>query len=193
VNEGITGFYRKLYEFKEVDLEEGFFMTIALNYHTKKRNLMETELSEGDLLMALNTCADSAPGPHGIPFSTCMKLWSTAGSYVLNSWKHSFNTGVLPSSHSDTVITLIPKEGKDTKDIKNWRPITLLNCNSKNITIALTLKMAKALGEQKHPHQTAYISGRSVTDSLSNILFMKDHYKEEGIDAVVISLDARKA
>ncbi len=53
--------------------------------------------------------------------------------------------------------------------------------------------MAKALGEQIDPHQTAYISGRSVTDSLSNILFMKDHCIEEGIDAVVISLDARKA
>jgi hypothetical protein len=38
---------------------------------------------------------------------------------ILNSWKHSCNTGVLPASHGESVIALLPKEGKDIKDIKN--------------------------------------------------------------------------
>ncbi len=45
---------------------------------------MENELSEGDLPMAFNTCADSAPGPDGIPYSVYEKLSSIAGSYILN-------------------------------------------------------------------------------------------------------------
>ena len=27
--------------------------------------------------------------------------------------------------------SLLPKEGKDTSDIKNWRPLTLSNCDAK--------------------------------------------------------------
>jgi hypothetical protein len=68
---------------------------------------------------------------YGIPYRKYKKLWSIAGSYILNSWKHSCNSRVLPASHSDSVIALLPKEEKYTKDIKNWRPIPLSNCVSK--------------------------------------------------------------
>jgi hypothetical protein len=154
---------------------------------------METELSEADLLAALNTCADTSPGPDGISYSTYKKLWSIVGPIILNSWKHSCDKGVLPLSHSDSVITLLPKEGKDIRDIRNWRPITLSNCDSKIITKALAIKMSKVLDDLIDPNQTAYVKGRSVTDNLRSILFMKDHCVEEEVDAVLISLDAKKA
>jgi hypothetical protein len=99
----------------------------------------------------------------------------------------------LPASHAESVITLLPKEGKDIKDIKNWRPITLSNCDSKIITKALATKMSKVLDDIIDPNQTAYVRGRSVADNLRSILFMKEHCQEEGLDAVLISLDAEKA
>jgi hypothetical protein len=52
--------------------------------------------------------------------------------------------------------------------------------------------VSKVLDDMIDPNQTAYINGRSVTDSLWSILLMKDHCKEEAIDAVLISLDAKK-
>ncbi len=54
------------------------------------------------------------------------------------------------------------------------------------------MKMSKVLDDLIDMNQTAYVNGRSVTDDL-RILFMKDHCIEEGIDAVLISLDAKKA
>jgi hypothetical protein len=53
--------------------------------------------------------------------------------------------------------------------------------------------MSKVLDYIIDPNQTAYVNGRSVTDILLSILFTKDHCIEEGIDAVLISLDAKKA
>ena len=47
-----------------------------------------------------------------------------------------------------SVITLLPKEGKDAKDIKNWRPITLTNCDAKIITKALVIRMNKVMDEK---------------------------------------------
>jgi hypothetical protein len=43
------------------------------------------------------------------------------------------------------------------------------------------------------PNQTAYINGRSETDSFAKYVAMKDHCIEAGVNAVLISLDARKA
>ena len=78
----------------------------------------------------------------------------------------------------------MPKEGKDIKDIKNWRPLTLSNCDSKIITKALALRMSRVLGEIITDTQTAYVKGRSVTDNLRSMMFLKDHCLEEKIEAV---------
>ena len=193
VNKGITEFYQKLYKFKEVELDESDFYDNCPKLSHAAKEQMETELLDADLLAALKSCTDSSPGPDGIPYSIYKKLWCIAGSFILNSWKHSCNTGVLPASQGESVITLLPKEGKDVKDIKNWRPITLSNCDSKIITKALAIKMSTVLDDVINPNQTAYVRGRSVADNLRSILFMKEHCQREDLDAVLISLDARKA
>jgi retron-type reverse transcriptase len=115
------------------------------------------------------------------------------GPIILGAWKHSLNTGNLPPSHLESVITLLPKEGKDIKDIKNWRPITLSNCDSKIITKAISQRTSKALDLIIDPSQTAYVPGRSVADNLRSNFLYKNHCCKNDVDAVLISLDAKKA
>ncbi len=62
------------------------------------------------------------------------------------------------------MITLLPKDGKDTKDIKNWRPITLSNCDSKIITKGIYRKTYKVLESIIDPSKTAYVPGRLVAE-----------------------------
>jgi hypothetical protein len=85
------------------------------------------------------------------------------------------------------VITLLPKDGKDTKDIKNWRPITLSNCDSKIITKAIYMKTYKVLESIIDPSQTAYVPGRSVADNLRSNFLYKTQSRRKNIDAVLIS------
>ena len=113
-------------------------------------------MTQAELLAALNTCSDSAPGSDGITYSVYKKLWGIAGPVILEAWKFSCVKGTMPPSHKESIITLLPKEGKNVKDIKNWRPITLSNCDSKIITKALALRMAKVLDEVIDQSQTAY-------------------------------------
>jgi hypothetical protein len=99
----------------------------------------------------------------------------------------------LSVSHGKSVITILLKEGKNEKDIKNWRPITLSNCDSKIIIKALAINMSKVLDDVIDPNQTAHVKGRSVAVYLCSNLFMKEHCQEENLDAVLISFDAKKA
>ena len=57
------------------------------------------------------------------------------------------------------------KEGKNVKDIKNWRPITLSNCYSKKITKVLMLRVSKVLDEVVDQNHKAYVGGRAVADN----------------------------
>ena len=58
-------------------------------------------------------------------------------NFFLDAWNFSCMKGVMPPSHKESIITLLPKEGKNIKNIKNWRPISLSYCDSKIITKAL--------------------------------------------------------
>jgi hypothetical protein len=147
----------------------------------------------GDLETALKSCKDTSPGPDGIPYLVYKRLWDTVGPYILRSWLHSVETGLLPPSHLESIITLLPKEGKDSKDIKNWRPITLSNCDLKIVTKALSNKVSKVLESIIDPVQTAYVPGRSVADNLRSNFYIKNKCNSLQQDAVLISLDAKKA
>ena len=52
-----------------------------------------------ELTETLKTCADSAPGPDGIPYSYLKRYWDDFGQVILDSWHHSLITGELPPSH----------------------------------------------------------------------------------------------
>jgi len=92
-----------------------------------------------------------------------------------------------------SAITLLPKQGKDLEKIENWRPITLTNCDLKIFTKLISNRVAKVLDKIIHPCQTAYIPGRVVHDNLRIFDFYNNYCKQNNIDALLISLDARKA
>jgi hypothetical protein len=67
VIKGITNFYQKLYEFKEVDPNEMDIFDNCPKLSQAAKEQMEAKLLDSDLLIALNSCTDSSPGPDGIP------------------------------------------------------------------------------------------------------------------------------
>jgi len=199
VAEGITNFYRQLYSKKDVqeqttdnDDNEDFYSECP-KLSDKHREYMEKDISLEELKEALKTCKESAPGSDGIPYEIYKKYWNLTGEYIINSWKYSLQTGNLPTSHAESIITLLPKENKDTTDIKNWRPITLSNCDAKIVTKVLAMRMSKVLETIIDKSQTAYIPGRSVSDNLRSNFFYKNYCQKNKVDSILISLDAKKA
>jgi retron-type reverse transcriptase len=142
---------------------------------------------------ALKSCSESSPGPDGIPYKVYKTFWKEVGYILKESWDYSVKIGELPKSHKESAIVIIPKEGKDINDIKNWRPITLSNCDAKIITKSLAMRLNPILETIIDPSQTAYVPGRSVMDNLRCNKFLKDYCRDNRIKAVLTSLDAKKA
>ena len=68
----------------------------------------------------------------------------TEGIFV-NSVKEAEDIGHLSTSQSEAIIKLIEKNDRGKRFIKNWRPIFLLNVDSKLISKALSEKLKEVL------------------------------------------------
>jgi hypothetical protein len=195
IMECITKFYRKLYDSGEVveeQVDESFFDNCP-KLDVKNRDLLEREITLDKLKESLKGCKETSPGPDGITYKIYKEYWEIIGRYILESWNYSVKMGILPPSHKESTLILLPKAGKNLREIKNWRPITLTNCDAKIITKALAIRMSKILETIVDPSQTAYIPGRSVMDNIRSNLYTKNYCSNHQIDALLVSLDAKKA
>ena len=137
----VETFYRNLYEKGDNaasnDVEINDYLSVIDKVNTEKILELDKGLTQEELLTTLKSCADSAPGPDGIPYSVIKLTWNYFGKVLIDSWDYAQNTGELTHSHQSSYLRLIPKEGKPNNILKNWRPITLSNCDYKIITKTL--------------------------------------------------------
>lgn len=98
----------------------------------------------------------------------------------------------MSASQRTGLITLLYKKG-DRTDLKNWRPISLLNCDYKILAKMISLRLANVLENIIQPDQTCSVPNRSI---ITNGLLLRDLVQiaeEKNIPAALISLDQLKA
>ena len=190
----VQSFYKSLYERGDnpPTAYDDFLLNMDQISTENKHNIL-TPLNIQEVFATLKSCLDSAPGPDGIPYSLIKFTWSIYGPVLMNSWAHSISTGVLPPSHRASYLRLIPKEGKDLTQLKNWRPITLSNCDIKIITKTISSRMTSNLTSIIGHNQTAYMKGRQITDNLHIMHYAIAKANELDDDSMIVSLDAEKA
>merc|ERR1712004_26903 len=76
---------------------------------------------------------DSSPGPDGITFHFYKLFWEVIKEDLLSVYEFSFESGKLSYSQYLALIILLYKKGL-REDIKNWRPISLSNTDTKILT-----------------------------------------------------------
>ena len=198
IDQMVEEFYKKLYEKGDSkenqsrDTVNNFLRNINKLEDDTVKNL-DLPLTSNELLETLKSCSDSSPGPDGIPYSIIKLTWPLFGPALINSWNYSLKTGNLTHSHEESYLKLLPKEGKDLNLLKNWRPITLSNCDFKIITKTLATRLSHTLKDTINPNQTAYIKNRQISDNLHVLQYSIEKAVEYREDMMVVSLDAEKA
>ena len=197
IDKMVEEFYKKLYEKGDSTSNNRGALTTFLQNLEKPSITNIADISNPltlqDLRNTINSCKDSSPGPDGIPYSLIKLTWSWFGPILLDSWNYASKTGNLTHSHENSYLKLLPKEGKDLKHLKNWRPITLSNCDFKIVTKSLAIKLSKNLTTTISQCQTAYMKDRQITDNLHIIQYAIEKSSDLEIPSMVVSLDAEKA
>ena len=96
-----------------------------------------------------------------------------------------------PFSHKTAIAKLIPKSGKST-DIRNWRPISLLNYDYKILAKIITFRLLPFLENYVSQTQPAATKGRQP----HNVLHIKsaiDYVNDISHFLALLQLDFAKA
>ncbi len=134
IRQGDTEFYTELYNNgTDVNIDNNF-LTEMFEVQQHFQDNIHAPITLEERWNTIKSIRATTPGPDGISNLYIKKLWYILGLIILDAWNYSLETKNLPPSHKTSLLRLIPKKDKDTTLIKNWRPITLSNCDHKLIT-----------------------------------------------------------
>ena len=106
---------------------------------------------------------------------------------------YSFEHGELTSSQKQAVITLIEKKGRDKRLVKNWRPISLINVDTKIASKSLAMRAKNVIPHLVNCDQTAYVKGRNIGESIRLIDDLMNYAVQENLDGLIFAADIEKA
>ena len=189
-------FYKDLYTRREIMSDE-FFSNISLNH--SKLSLEQQASCEG--LITLDECSrvlqsmpsQKSPGSDGLPIEFYKIFWDDIGNLVVNSFNYAFQCGHISDEQGRACITLIPKQYKDPRYIKNWRPISLLNADYKILTKCLASRMKGVLPDLISHEQTGYLKGRYIGENIRLILDLINYCQTDSVPGALLFLDFEKA
>ena len=101
--------------------------------------------------------------------------------------------GELSNSQRHGIIRLIEKKGKDRRYVKNWRPISLLNVDTKIVSKVFAMRLEKVLPHVINGDQYAYVKGRSIFDAVRSIGDIMDYTMINQLPGLMVAVDFEKA
>ena len=120
-------------------------------------------------------------------------FYDLLGNDLLACLNEAYEKQELTTSQRRGIITLLPKEDGSLLDLHNWRPITLLNVDSKIATKAIAKRLETVLPKLIHPDQTGFIKGRYIGENIRLISDILDLTNKQQIPGILVALDFRKA
>ncbi|CAM2117480.1 unnamed protein product [Caretta caretta] len=81
----------------------------------------------------------------------------------------------------------------DLRDLRNWRPVSLLITDYKIVAKAISLRLGSMMADVIHPDQTYTVPGRSIFDNLFLVRDLLELGRRDGLSFALLSLDQEKA
>ena len=111
----------------------------------------------------------------------------------IKSLKQAKIEGSLSISQRQAVIKLLEKKDRDKRYMKNWRPLSLLNVDTKIISKTFAAKLKPILPSIISSNQTAYEESRCIGESGRLISDIIEVCGKENIPGFLVFMDLEKA
>jgi hypothetical protein len=135
---------------------------------------------------------DTAPGPDGFPVIFYKKFWPMIKPSVL-AILNGFALGRVDISRLNYgILTLIPKI-PGAEDIRQFRPIALINVIFKFVAKAYALRLSPIAHRTIHRAQTAFIKGRHILEGVLSLREIIHETKRKKLGGIFLKLDFEKA
>ena len=196
IEQAHVDFYSNLFAAENIDLisQQRLFSNVKTKLSDTDRDLCEGAVTLAEITAAVKSLSlNKSPGPDGFTLEFYLHFWNLLGPILINVYNDSFNRGFLTESMRSSVTRLLYKKRGNIKELKNWRPISLLNVDYKIISKAITLRLSQVIGSLVDPDQTCSVPGRSISSNLTLLRDVLDYIDRTGEAGILVSLDQEKA
>ena len=136
---------------------------------------------------------NKSPGSDGLTG----EFYQTFEKIIIEDLQETYNNSILqkelPDSCKEGIITLIFKNKGTRKNLKNWRPITLLNNDYKILSKIITKRIKVHLNNLINKLQTGGVKDRSIINNLRNINEIIKYMENINETGFIAAFDQEKA
>ena len=132
------------------------------------------------------------PGCDGLPIEWYKVFWIDIREMFQKLITAVYLNRKTSGSTKEGIINLIPKPGKDSSEIKNLRPITLLNCDYKVMEKLIANRMEVAMNDIISNDQQGFMKNRSIIKNIRKISELIRIAEEEDVPAMILQIDWSK-
>lgn len=188
-------FYSKLFKGEGIneDAADELLQNVDAKISNKQKEECESLISEYECSNAIKTLKNNkSPGEDGILSEFYKIFWEDIKKEFMIVIEYIQKHNLLSQSQYRGIITLLYKNG-NRENIKNWRPITLMNIDYKIIAKIFGERLKKVLPTIIHADQRAFIEGRFISESIRLSQDLFEYACLNNIEGAVIALDQEKA
>ncbi len=202
VNNEIYNYYETLY--KNYDSEEMEYKKVKNKFLgsnleakvTKESSReLEKELTKSELRKALfgSMKEGKAPGNDGLTSGLYRAIWHEVEGLFFDATKEALEKGTLAPTQRQSIIRLIEKKGKNSEEIRNWRPISLINVDTKIIAKAIANRLKKTVQDIIGKEQTGFLKNRYIGEGIRLTEYLIERYKRKNKEGYIVAIDFQKA
>ena len=192
-------FYKDLYSAKiqtdSISLDtDAFFLENDTVLSNDESEAIEGCLSEPECYSALKDMeSGKSPGTDVLPSEFYQTFWNDISEPLLNALNYGFEIGQLSISQRRGILKLIPKKSEELYYRRNWRPLTLLNCDYKIAAKAIANRIKTLIPKLINTDQTGFIKGRFIGENIRLINSVIEYTAANNIPGLLLFLDFEKA
>ena len=188
-------FYETLYTYEPIDndVADTFLKDLPV-LSSDDSNSLETDFTFEEFETSLKKMQDNkSPGPDGLTKAFYLKFFDLIGDTLIKLSKIMFDEKLLSKSQRLSYITLLCKDVNNSTDMKNWRPISLLNYDYKIISKSIANRLGTVMETLVHEDQTCAVKGRSIFDNVHLLRNVIDYVDQKNLPCIFLNLDQEKA
>ena len=192
-------FYENLYSSKDANLTDINLENEFIDYDIPKLSTEESKSLEGLITyeqasQSLKSMSNNrSPGTSGFNADFFKVFWKQLGHFIVRSINFGYNKGELSITQKEGIITCLPKENKCRYNMKNYRPISLLNCIYKIASGVIANRIKSTLHKLIHKDQTGIIAGRYSGENTRLVYDVMHCAEKYNLKGLLLLIDFEKA
>ena len=133
-----------------------------------------------------------SPGTDGHPAEFCKVFCKDVSPFLISSPNRSYQNENLAITQRRGIISLVQKKDKALNELKNWRLITLFNCNYKIASQAIASRLKFVLSDLIDHDQTGFQKGRSIAENICLINNVTSYTHLKDLPGLLLFIDFEK-